>query len=83
MRDFTLLQMALIGYGAEKEKIEGKIRELRALLKGRRSPPVTAEPSKTGVKRQMSDEARARIADAQKRRWAEHRKQKAAAKSDN
>ena len=80
-QDFTLLQMALIGYQAEKEKIEGKIRELRAQLKGRKVPASGSEPSKAPVKRVLSDEARNRIAAAQKKRWAEHRRQKAGDKS--
>ena len=74
-RDVTLLQMALIGYQSEKEKIEARIQELKAILKGESAPAANAaEPGKPKVKRVLSEEARNRIAAAQKKRWAEHRK---------
>jgi hypothetical protein len=67
--------MALVGFQIEKQKIEDKIRELQGQLKGKRVvlPSATAE-AKTPVRRILSPAARKRIADAQKRRWAEHRK---------
>ncbi|HUB77797.1 MAG TPA: hypothetical protein VMB03_03320 [Bryobacteraceae bacterium] len=78
--DPGLLQAALYGYQMEKEKIEAKIRELQAQLKGKRAPaPAAAKHAKTGGRRQMSDAARARIAAAQRKRWAEFHKKKAAA----
>jgi len=73
-QDLTLLQMALIGYQSEKEKIEARIQEIRALLNGKSSPVAAAETGKPRVKRVMSPEARERIAAAQKKRWAAHRK---------
>lgn len=77
----TLLSAALEGLELQKQRIEGQIREVRALL-GKRSGRVTrdAEPSgaKPARKRQLSAAARKRIAAAQKRRWAEYRKQHAA-----
>jgi hypothetical protein len=80
--DTTLLQMALIGYEAEREKIQAKIDELKARLGGRRGPASTQVaptpvPQKRG-RRQMSAAARKRIALAQRKRWAEYRRQKAA-----
>jgi hypothetical protein len=70
--------MALVGYQVEKEKIEGKIKEIEAQLKGKyvlvSSSPEKAEPS---GKRYLSPAARKRIAAAQKKRWAEHRKRAA------
>ena len=80
--DVVMLQMALIGYQQEREKIDGRIRELQARLKGSRAAPVeaAATPSKPGGgRRVMSPAARRRIAVAQKKRWAEHRKRQAAA----
>jgi cell division septum initiation protein DivIVA len=66
--------MALVGYQVEKERIEAKIRELQAKLKGKvASMPATAT-NPAGVKRILSPAARKRIATAQKKRWAEHRK---------
>jgi cell division septum initiation protein DivIVA len=80
--DPDLLQAALYGYQVEKEKIEAKIRDLQAQLKGKK-PPVAAaaKPAKASGRRQMSDAARARIAAAQRKRWAEFHKKKAAAQS--
>ena len=76
--DLTTLQMALVGYQIEREKIEAKIRELQSTLKGRRGM-IGASGGKAPVRRELSAAARARIAAAQKKRWAEHRKQKAQA----
>jgi hypothetical protein len=77
--DQGFLQAALIGYQVEKEKIDAKIRELQARLKGKKAPAAAKGPAKTGAKRDMSDAARARIAAAQKKRWAEFHRQRAAA----
>ena len=80
--DLTTLQMALVGYQIEREKIDSKIREIEAQL-GRRGG-TKAAPSQDHAgprKRNLSPEARKRIAMAQKRRWAEHRKQKAQSKA--
>jgi hypothetical protein len=63
----------------EKEKIEAKIRDLQAQLKGKRAPSAAAKSAKPGRRREMSDAARARIAAAQRKRWAEFHKKKAAA----
>ena len=77
--DRAILQMALVGYQIEKEKIEKRIYELQSLLKrrGSASPSVVARAGQSPVKREMSDAARRRIAAAQRRRWAEHRRLKA------
>jgi len=72
--DLSTLQMALLGYQLEKQRIETKIGEIQAMLKGTRAPSSTAgEPQAGGVKRVLSQAARNRIAAAQKKRWAEHR----------
>ena len=81
--DVTTLQMALVGYEIEKKKIEDKIRELQAQLKGKRVPlpsVAAAKADEAAPKRILSPAARRRIAQAQKKRWAEHRKRAAAAK---
>jgi hypothetical protein len=74
--------MALVGYQVEKQKIEEKIREIQAQLKGKHVPTPGAAGSKSegGTKRVLSPAARKRIAAAQKKRWAEHRKRMAQAK---
>ena len=76
--DSTTLQMALIGYQIEKDKIEAKIKEIQGQLKGKKvSISSTGAEKPAGVKRVLSPEARKRIAAAQKKRWAEHRRAKA------
>jgi len=80
--DLVMLQMALIGYQHEREKLDSKIQELQARLKGKRAPSseASAAPAKSaGKKRVLSPAARKRIAAAQKKRWAEHRKELAGA----
>ncbi len=78
--DLSTLQMALVGYQIEKEKIEAKISEIQSQLKGKRTPATpSAEKSETPGKRVLSPAARKRIAMAQKKRWAEHRKRAAQA----
>ena len=73
----TLVEMALVGYQIEKEKIEGKIREIQSQLEGK---PVAAVARKAPVvKRALSAAARRRISAAQKKRWAEHHKRMAQA----
>jgi len=72
--DTTTLQMALVGYEIEKLKIEERIREVQAALGGTEAPAAQPEGPK---RRKMSLAARRRIAAAQKRRWAEHRKKTA------
>jgi len=87
-QDLATLQMALVGYQIERQKIDDKIRELESRLKGSRglSAPSGAAPAAKKaprVKRVLSAAARRRIAAAQKKRWAEHRKRLAkSAKQD-
>lgn len=73
----SLLHAALEGLLLQKQRIEEQIREVRSLLGGRQKkaePPIAAIAGKPR-KRKLSSEARARIAEGQKRRWAEfHRK---------
>jgi hypothetical protein len=75
--DSSILQMALIGYQIEKQKIEDKIRQINGQLKGKKAPSSASEEKPAGVQRILSPEARKRIATAQKKRWAEHRRLKA------
>ena len=81
VEDLDTLQMALLGYEVEKRKIEDKISELQARLKGKQTAAGASSPSKStnSRKRNLSPEARRRIALAQKKRWAEHRKRAAIA----
>jgi hypothetical protein len=79
--DTSTLQMALVGYQIEKAKIEAKISEIQAQLKGKHAPVSAVGRSEAAVagKRYLSPAARRRIALAQKKRWAEHRKRAAQA----
>jgi hypothetical protein len=74
--DLATLEMALVGYQLERQKIDEKIREIERQLKGRRNSFTAAEDTKKPPrpKRVLSAAARRRIAAAQKKRWAEHRK---------
>ena len=79
-KDLSTLQMALVGYEFEKQRIEGKIGEIQAMLKGKAASSAgAATPKPAGKKRILSAAARKRISRAQKKRWAEARKRKAQA----
>jgi hypothetical protein len=75
--DQNMLAMALIGYESEKKRIDERIAEIRAKL-GRGKGPKAAAPDAGATapkkRRKLSVAARKRIAAAQKKRWAEHRK---------
>jgi hypothetical protein len=83
--DPTILRMALVGYEIEKQKVEEKIREIRARLGGGTAAvgssvsTAAAKPGAARRRRPLSASARQRIADAQRKRWAEHRKKLAQA----
>jgi len=82
-----ILEAALAGLEAQKQKIDRHIAELHRMLPARRvggllksvAKPVapivgTAIGTKARKKHVLSPEARKRIADAQKKRWAAVRK---------
>ena len=52
IEDLATIEMALVGYQIEKEKIEGKVREIQSLLKGK--PAVAAAKKVPVVKRALS-----------------------------
>ncbi|HYK34766.1 hypothetical protein [Alloacidobacterium sp.] len=58
----------------------GRLEKVRALLQGSGSNKLFASGGSSGVrkKRHLSADARKRIADAQKRRWAKQKRQTAA-----
>jgi hypothetical protein len=69
--------MALVGYEAQREQIAQKIADLQKQL-----GQVSAVSTTNGAakpRRKLSAAARKSIADAQKKRWAAYKKQKAAA----
>jgi hypothetical protein len=82
LTDLTLLAAALEGLQLQKSRIEEQIRQVRELLGGGKakvSAPVQPAEKAAG-RRPLSPAARRRIAQAQKRRWADYRKKAAAAK---
>ena len=80
--DQDLLAMALVGYEAQKAKINAAIAEIQAQL-GHRGPgrPRVAADGAAPAQRVMSAAARRRIAAAQRKRWAAVRKGQAQGKS--
>ena len=78
-----VLEAALQGLEAQREKLDQQIAQVRGLIGGRRGRPATArvdQASGTPVarkKRVLTAEARKRIAAAQKKRWAAFRKNQA------
>src|ERR1700684_1183037 len=79
--DYTILEMAVRGYEAERDRISRAMGEIRAEL-GQRGPgrtvAVTTSADPTAPKkRTMSASARARIAAAQRARWQAYKKAKA------
>lgn len=83
LQDTSFLTAALEGLELQRNRLEDQIRQVRAMLGGRRGRAARAGVSGLGKparKRQLSAAARKRIALAQKRRWAEYRKKMAGAK---
>jgi hypothetical protein len=81
----AILEYALRHLEREREEIQAKIEHIRRQLGGRlansssQAAPAPSGSSEPRKKRVLSEAARKRIAAAQKRRWAEHRKAKAKA----
>jgi hypothetical protein len=79
-----ILEAALQGLEAQKQKLDEQITQVRAMLGGRGGrPSKSTQTSNAGAasgpttgrrKRVLSAEARKRIAAAQKKRWAAFRK---------
>ncbi len=80
-----ILEYALLHLERERDAMQQRIDAIRSQLgakPGKSTPKpqaVAAEASEARPRRVMSEAARRRIAAAQKKRWAEHRKQAAAA----
>ena len=71
-----LLQAALEGLEIQRQRITDQIRNVQSLLGSRRGPRPASERAAPGRRRRrrLSAAGRKRIAEAQKRRWAEQRK---------
>ena len=79
--DTTTLEAALVGLELKRNEIDGLISKIKKQLGGKKSstlsvsaPAAVKNQGGARKKRVLSPEARKRIAAAQKRRWAEHRK---------
>lgn len=90
LADPTLLAATLRGLELEKQRIEDQIQYVRSLLgkdglraaKRAEANVVTMGTASAGSpKRRLSAEARQRIVAAQKKRWAEYRRQHGKASS--
>jgi len=68
-----IVEAAIRGFEAQKQQIDGKIVELRSLLSGR-GGKAAPQAKKGTARRTISAEGRARIAAAQRKRWAAQRK---------
>src|ERR1700730_9746211 len=69
-----ILNAAIEGLESQKSPIDALITDIRQILAvGRTGPATAAEPQKR--KRKMSAAARKRIGDAQRKRWAESKRQ--------
>jgi outer membrane biosynthesis protein TonB len=77
-QDHETLEMALVGYQQQLAAVQGKIIAIEAELAGLNPAPTKSTNAKPANKRQMSAEGLARIAAAQKKRWAAVRKNKMA-----
>jgi hypothetical protein len=76
--DYSLLEAALIGYQHQRELLAAKIAEIQRQLGSSPEAPTSAEGPK---KRVMNAAARKRIAQAQRKRWAEFHKTKGGGES--
>lgn len=77
VQDQTLLQAALEGLQAQKQRLETQIQQVEDLLgreAAKRGPPVVKLAAQFPRKRNLSQNARKRISDAQRKRWADFRK---------
>ena len=88
IRDTDILKHALMGYEKRLREIDEEVARLKERIARRRSAdasvagsvarvsPIKGRPRKTRV---LSTEARARMAKAQKKRWAAWRRERKAA----
>jgi hypothetical protein len=76
-----IIDAAIQGFEYQKEQIDRRIAELRALRSGESVSTVDAPAAPTSGRRTLSTEARQRIAAAQRKRWAATRKGTAAVKA--
>jgi hypothetical protein len=69
-----IITAAILGFEEQKRHIDTKIAQLRAMLSGGPVEPASSLEAPKRKRRKMSAAARARIAEAQRRRWAASKK---------
>jgi hypothetical protein len=75
--DPKVLEAALVGLELRRERLDQQIAEVRRLIGGRGTRKAAATQAAPARKRRkLSAAALKRIADAQRKRWAEWRKEK-------
>ena len=73
--DRSVLEAALIGYQAQRADITAKMTDIQRRIGGKSAKiPVTLNGARPHKKHRISAEGRARIAAAQRRRWAVQKK---------
>jgi hypothetical protein len=68
--DNSILEMALVGYSAKRNEVVQKMADIQRQLGGRASASVTIQTAEPKLKHHINAAGRARIAEAQRRRWA-------------
>jgi hypothetical protein len=68
------LEAALVGYQEQLDSIHARMAEIRSALGGK-APATTGAAPTASPKRRISAAGRARMAAAQRKRWAESRQQ--------
>ena len=71
-----VINAAILGFESQKLRIDAQIAGLRAMPTGTPTATAAAEAPK-GKRRKMNAAARKRIGDAQRKRWAESKKESA------
>src|SRR5664280_248713 len=72
-----ILNAAIVGFEQQKLRIDAQIAELRQMLGGGPTATAATPAGPRGKRRKMSAAARKRIGDAQRKRWAESKKESA------
>jgi hypothetical protein len=67
----AIINAAITGFESQKTRIDAQIAELRAMLDGGSPEPAAAPEEHKGKRRKISAAARKRMAEGQRKRWAE------------
>ena len=71
----TILEAAILGFESQRERLAEQIAELRVMLDGQPAGSTAGSETPKRRRRKMSAAGRKAIAAAQRKRWAESRKQ--------